>query len=215
MWVFPLCKHTSKYTWNFFCRGFYEKRKRKKKEDTPNFSSFESVDYIRFFWNYKITLYNLMSKYITKIPLLLAIYTPQIFLYLHNSRGLRVWIVDITIAINHWRVAGHYWVRLSMVWFFYEQCFVGLSFGFFLFFPIMFGSNFWMFYLIRTSFTLDEPVSLVKVFRPFKLERIFWCSECEHSRYNILSIGSMFMMPCIMEKMAQNHHISRFSETPT
>ncbi len=31
------------------------------------------------------------------------------------------------------------------------------------------GSNFWKFYLIRTSFTLGEPVSLVKVFR---LERI-------------------------------------------
>jgi hypothetical protein len=33
-------------------------------------------------------------------------------------------------------------------------------------------SNFWKFYLIRTSFTLDEPVSLVKVFRLFRLEWI-------------------------------------------
>jgi hypothetical protein len=34
------------------------------------------------------------------------------------------------------------------------------------------GSNFWKFYLIRTDFTLSEPVSLVKVFRLFRLERI-------------------------------------------
>ncbi len=35
------------------------------------------------------------------------------------------------------------------------------------------GSNFWKFYLIRTGFTLDEPVCLVKVFRLFRLELIF------------------------------------------
>ncbi len=34
------------------------------------------------------------------------------------------------------------------------------------------GSNFWKFYLIRTGFTLGEPVSLVKVFRLFRLEWI-------------------------------------------
>jgi hypothetical protein len=35
------------------------------------------------------------------------------------------------------------------------------------------GSNFWKFYLIRTSFiTLGEPVSLVKMFRLFRLEWI-------------------------------------------
>ncbi len=34
------------------------------------------------------------------------------------------------------------------------------------------GSNFWKFYLNRTSFTLGELVSLVKVFRLFRLERI-------------------------------------------
>jgi len=34
------------------------------------------------------------------------------------------------------------------------------------------GSNFWKFYLIRTTFTLGEPVSSVKVFRLFTLERI-------------------------------------------
>jgi hypothetical protein len=32
------------------------------------------------------------------------------------------------------------------------------------------GSNFWKFYLIRISFTLGEWVSLVKVFRLFRLE---------------------------------------------
>jgi hypothetical protein len=32
------------------------------------------------------------------------------------------------------------------------------------------GSNFWKFYLIRTDFTLGEPVFWVKVFRLFRLE---------------------------------------------
>jgi hypothetical protein len=36
------------------------------------------------------------------------------------------------------------------------------------------GSNFWKFYLIRTSFTLGELVSLVKVFRLLRLEWIFF-----------------------------------------
>jgi hypothetical protein len=35
-------------------------------------------------------------------------------------------------------------------------------------------SNFWKFYLIRTRFTLLELVSLVKVFRLFKLEPMFF-----------------------------------------
>ncbi len=34
-------------------------------------------------------------------------------------------------------------------------------------------SNFWKFYIIGTSFTLGEPLSLVKVFRLFKLEQMF------------------------------------------
>jgi hypothetical protein len=34
------------------------------------------------------------------------------------------------------------------------------------------GSNFWKFYLVRTNLTLDELVSLVKVFRVFRLEWI-------------------------------------------
>ncbi len=36
------------------------------------------------------------------------------------------------------------------------------------------GSNFWKLYLIRTGFTLGEPVSLVKVFRLFKLEEMLF-----------------------------------------
>jgi hypothetical protein len=35
-------------------------------------------------------------------------------------------------------------------------------------------SNFWKFYLIKTGFTLGEPVSLVKMFRLFKLEQMFF-----------------------------------------
>jgi hypothetical protein len=35
------------------------------------------------------------------------------------------------------------------------------------------GFNFWKLYLIRTNFTLDEPIFLVKLFKPFKLEWIF------------------------------------------
>ncbi len=35
-------------------------------------------------------------------------------------------------------------------------------------------SNFWKFFLIRTGFTLGEPVSLVKVFRLFKLEQMLF-----------------------------------------
>jgi hypothetical protein len=35
------------------------------------------------------------------------------------------------------------------------------------------GSNFWKFYLIRIGFTLGDPVSLVKMFRLFRLEWIF------------------------------------------
>jgi hypothetical protein len=44
------------------------------------------------------------------------------------------------------------------------------------------GSNFWKFCLIRTDFTLGEPVFLVKVFRLLRLEWIFGCLECGHSR---------------------------------
>ncbi len=36
------------------------------------------------------------------------------------------------------------------------------------------GSNFWKFYLIKTGFTFGEPISLVKVFRLFRLEWILF-----------------------------------------
>jgi len=39
------------------------------------------------------------------------------------------------------------------------------------------------FIFIKTGFTLDELISLVKMFRLFsRLEQIFWCSECGHSK---------------------------------
>jgi uncharacterized protein YybS (DUF2232 family) len=46
------------------------------------------------------------------------------------------------------------------------------------------GSNFWKFYLIKTSFILDELVSLVKVFRLFRLAWIvlmfrLWTQEID------------------------------------
>jgi len=54
------------------------------------------------------------------------------------------------------------------------------------------GSNFWKFYLIRTGFILGEPVSLVKVFRLFTLEWIFFgvqsvdtVRRCTSSCYNL------------------------------
>jgi hypothetical protein len=43
-------------------------------------------------------------------------------------------------------------------------------------------SNFWKFCFIQTGFTLGEPVFLVKVFKLFRLKRIFLCSECGHNR---------------------------------
>jgi hypothetical protein len=36
------------------------------------------------------------------------------------------------------------------------------------------GSNFWKFYFTKTDFTLDELVSLVKVFTPFKSKLFFF-----------------------------------------
>jgi hypothetical protein len=63
------------------------------------------------------------------------------------------------------------------------------------------GSNFWKVYLVRISFTLGEPNSLVKVVRLFRLERIVFgvpsvdtVARCTTS----LPIGraSVFVMPC-------------------
>jgi hypothetical protein len=38
-------------------------------------------------------------------------------------------------------------------------------------------SNFWKFYLIKTGFTLGESVYLVKMFKLFKLEQMFFDVE--------------------------------------
>ncbi len=63
------------------------------------------------------------------------------------------------------------------------------------------GSNIWKFYLIRIGFTLGEPVSLVKVLKLFRSERIFFnvqsvdtVGRCTTS----LSIGRarVLVMPC-------------------
>jgi len=43
--------------------------------------------------------------------------------------------------------------------------------------------EFCKFCLIKTGFRLGEPVYLMKVFRLFTLKWIFWCWECEHSRW--------------------------------
>ncbi len=47
------------------------------------------------------------------------------------------------------------------------------DFGFFLedLLDYCIGSKFWKFYLIKAGFILREPVSLVKVFRLFRLEQ--------------------------------------------
>jgi hypothetical protein len=56
-------------------------------------------------------------------------------------------------------------------------------------------SNFWKFYLIRTSFTSSELVSLVKVFRLSRSEWIFWVGlrfrvDVQH----LIGRASMFVM---------------------
>jgi hypothetical protein len=72
--------------------------------------------------------------------------------------------------------------------------------------PFCIGSNFWKFYLIKTSFTLGEPVYLVKMFTLFRLEWIFFgvksvdtVARCTTSWLNILSIGraNVFVMPSL------------------
>jgi len=48
---------------------------------------------------------------------------------------------------------------------------------------ITFDPTFGSFTLLKLVSTLGELVSLVKVFRLFKLEHMFfWCSECGHTR---------------------------------
>jgi hypothetical protein len=59
------------------------------------------------------------------------------------------------------------------------------------------GSNFWKFYLIKTGFTICEPVTLVKVFRLFRLEWIllvFW-------KFYLIKIGFTICEPVPLVKV--------------
>ncbi len=117
------------------------------------------------------------------------------------------------------------WLGLFWSWFCLEACVVvafltGPSFQSWLVCWAMsvwdyhIGSNFWKFYLIKTSFTLWEPVSLVNVFRPFRLGMggfFFGGGGGVFTlMYNILtslSIGKarMFaMMPCWEDALRSN-----------
>jgi hypothetical protein len=71
------------------------------------------------------------------------------------------------------------------------------------------GSNFWKFYLMRTSVTLRELVSLVKVFRLFRSEWIFllfrlWTQEVD-VQHIIYWQARVFVMPSLFcyAKMSQ------------
>ncbi len=73
------------------------------------------------------------------------------------------------------------------------------------------GSNYWKFYLIKTSFTLGEWVSLVKVFRLFRLELICFGAQSVDTvvgrcTTSSLSIGraSVFVMPCYYYQFLKN-----------
>ncbi len=61
------------------------------------------------------------------------------------------------------------------------------------------GSKFSQFYLIKTSFTLGEAVSLVKVFRLFRLERIVFAfrasTEYVDVQHLIYGRTDVFVMP--------------------
>ncbi len=74
------------------------------------------------------------------------------------------------------------------------------------------GSNFWKFYLIRTSF-FGESVQTVQIGMDF-----FGVQECGHNRqmYNILSIGraSLFVMPCSTQLCSQSSHNSTSQACP-
>jgi len=72
-------------------------------------------------------------------------------------------------------------------------------------------SNFWNFYLIRTSFTLSEPVSLVKVFRLFRLEPIvlMFKSVDTEGRCTTSSLlegpGCLWCLVCCCKLVAGSH----------
>jgi hypothetical protein len=79
------------------------------------------------------------------------------------------------------------------------------------------GSKFWKFYLIRTSFILGEPVSLV--FRLFRLEWIFLVFKSLDTVgrfYNILCIGraSVFAMPRVPNASSNAFNRLIYSQAP-
>jgi hypothetical protein len=63
--------------------------------------------------------------------------------------------------------------RLFSVWVFSKKTKIPCIFCWAPCRTIRIGSKFWKFYLIKTVFTLGEPVLLVKVFRLFRSEPIF------------------------------------------
>ncbi len=103
-----------------------------------------------------------------------------------------------------WTWCMGYWVELFNTWMNFaadqgsRENFEHVVLGFY-----RIRSNFWKFYLIRTDFTLADPVYSVKVFRLFRLEWIFFgvqsvwtqCIDVQH----ILSIRrvSLFVMPSL------------------
>ncbi len=55
-------------------------------------------------------------------------------------------------------------------------------------------SNFWKFYLVRTSFMFGELVSVMKLLDCLNWNRcLFWCSECGHSRSGLIRSGILFL----------------------
>ncbi len=71
-------------------------------------------------------------------------------------------------------------------------------------------ANFWKFYFIRTGFTLGEPVSLVKVFRLFKLEQMFFGVESVDTvgrcTTSYLSTGPAWLWRFVLFCSCEIHH---------
>jgi hypothetical protein len=59
-------------------------------------------------------------------------------------------------------------------------------------------SNFWKFYLIRTDFTVGEPVSLVKVFRQSKLEFLLSPSPGVASSSSLFFLHPLLVYVCLL-----------------
>ncbi len=88
---------------------------------------------------------------------------------------------EFSIFFFIWNVSCDWWELWNIIWPMFGFWSSGLDFGLALFLLFLLSpfaryshivSNFWKFYLIRISFILGELVSLVKVFRLFRLEQI-------------------------------------------